>query len=109
MEIRKDLIKSEGIRFNITKDGSEVARARLYLLYNDLHDRPFGFLEDVFVDEKYRQQGIGTKIVKQIVDEAKARGCYKLIATSRYSSDKVHEFYKRLGFNDHGKEFRINF
>lgn len=35
--------------------------------------------------------------------------CYKLIATSRTSRPKVHELYHRLGFTQHGVEFRIDF
>jgi len=75
---------------------------------NDLHDRPFGLMEDVYVHESVRGQGIGTKLVKEIIKIAKAQGCYKLIATSRHARTKVHELYLTLGFADHGKEFRID-
>ena len=36
-----------GIRFSIRSDAEEVARAYLYVMHNDLHDAPFGLLEDV--------------------------------------------------------------
>jgi hypothetical protein len=35
-------------------------------------------------------------------------GCYMLIATSRHSRPKVHDLYRRLGFEDHGIEFRMD-
>ncbi len=63
--------------------GREVARAYLYLMTNDLHQAPFGFLEDVYVDESQRGRGLGTTLVKEVPAAAHARGCYKLIATSR--------------------------
>jgi len=47
--------------------------------------------------------------VKRVVAEAKRRRCYKLIATSRYARNRVHALYDRLGFKDHGREFRIDF
>ena len=109
MKISKDIIKTEGIRLSIQENDQELARATLYLMTNSLHKRPFGLMEDVFVTENLRGQGIGTKLVNEIIDEAKARGCYKLIATSRYSRPKVHELYLQLGFKDHGKEFRVDF
>lgn len=109
MKITKRAAKSDGTRFSIQQDGREVARAYLFLMTNDLHSTPFGLLEDVFVDDSLRGEGLGRTIVKAIIEEAKARGCYKLIATSRYSRPSVHELYQRLGFEDHGKEFRINF
>jgi GNAT superfamily N-acetyltransferase len=65
-------------------------------------------LEDVYVDEAVRGSGLGTEIVNAVIVEAKNHGCYKLVATSRYARPKVHELYMRLGFKDHGKEFRID-
>jgi len=107
--MKRTAAKSEGIRFALERDGREIARAFLYILHNDLHDRPFGLLEDVFVDESYRGGGLGSLIVSAVIDEARDRGCYKLIATSRYSRPRVHVLYQRLGFRDHGKEFRMDF
>lgn len=102
-------ISATGVKLFVEKDGKEVARAYLYLMTNDLHERPFGFMEDVMVDESLRGQGMGSEIVNALVAEAKKRNCYKIIATSRYSRPKVHELYQHLGWQDHGKEFRIDF
>lgn len=109
MEFKKELKKCEGIKFYAEKDGKEIARATLYVMSNDLHNEPFGLLEDVFVDETLRGQGIGTELVKKIIEEAKNQKCYKLVATSRHSREKVHELYERLGFKNHGLEFRMDF
>ncbi len=108
MIVKKQKINSEGIKFSIEKNNKEVARAFLYLMKNDLHKRPFGLMEDVFIDESLRGKGYGTEIVKELIKEAKKQNCYKLIATSRYARDRVHKLYKKLGFQDWGKEFRIN-
>jgi GNAT superfamily N-acetyltransferase len=89
--------------------GKVVGRAYLYLMTNDLHKRPFGLLEDVFVEPDHRGSEIGTALVKRVIAEAKRRDCYKLIATSRYARDRSHALYARLGFTDHGKEFRMDF
>jgi len=109
METKSKEINANGIKFYIEKEGKEIARAYLYILKNDLHKQPFGFMEDVFVEESFRGQGFGTKLVEQLIIVAKKIGCYKLICTSRFSKPKVHELYKRLGFKEHGKEFRIDF
>jgi len=77
-------------------------------MHNDLHNQPFGLMEDVYVDEAYRGQGVGSKLVKQVIELAKEANCYKLIATSRFSRPKVHELYQQLGFTQHGVEFRID-
>ena len=109
MKIKQNPIAATGIKFSISRDGEEVGRAYLYLMYNGLHDRPFGFMEDVYVDEAVRGEGIGTELVKEIVHKARELNCYKLIATSRTSRPQVHELYERLGFRNHGVEFRVDF
>lgn len=109
MELKTKEFSAQGIKFFVEKEGKEIGRGFLYLLKNDLHEHPFGFLEDVFVEEEYRKQGYGKLIIEAIISEAKKRGCYKLIATSRYGRDRLHGYYQKLGFKDHGKEFRMDF
>lgn len=64
MEINKiSTDKQRGYKFIINDEGKEIASAFLYFLYNDHHKEPFGFIEDVIVDEACRGKGLGTKIV----------------------------------------------
>ncbi|MDP3728632.1 MAG: GNAT family N-acetyltransferase [bacterium] len=109
MDIQRKEIDVYGIKFYIEEKDKELGRAYLYILRNDLHQRPFGFLEDVFVDGSVRGEGLGRSLVQKVIEEARSQNCYKLICTSRYAKPKVHDLYLRLGFLDHGKEFRINF
>ena len=108
MDVTRETKSAKGIRFSIVQGRIEVAHAYLYLMNNDLHEEPFGLMEDVFVNESERGGGLGTKLVDEIVNAAREHGCYKLIATSRDSRPKVHELYRRLGFSDHGREFRMD-
>jgi len=108
MNITQIKINTTGIKLIATDGDKQIARAYLYLLHNDLHDVPFGYIEDVFVEEEYRGQGIGSQIVKSAIEQAKLEKCHKVIMTSRYGKDKVHELYTRLGFIDWGKEFRMD-
>jgi GNAT superfamily N-acetyltransferase len=100
--------EAKGIRISVTVEGGEIGRAYIYLMHNDLHKQPFGLIEDVSVDEAYRGKGIGSKLVGEVIEVAKEANCYKLIATSCTSRLKVHELYQRLGFTQHGVEFRID-
>ncbi len=109
MDIKQKKINANGLKLFIKQDGKEIARANLYILKNDLHEEPFGFMEDVFIDENFRSQGLGTKLIEELIKTAKQNNCYKLIGTSRQSRVKVHALYARLGFKDWGKEFRMDF
>jgi len=109
MNIDRETRPARGIRFSISGATGEIARAYLYVMTNDLHEQPFGLLEDVYVDESQRGSGLGTALVREVIAAAREAGCYKLIATSRASRTRVHELYERLGFENYGLEFRLNF
>ncbi|MFO0699560.1 MAG: GNAT family N-acetyltransferase [Nitrospira sp.] len=100
---------AHGLRFSISDDSGELARAYLYMMTNDLHTAPFGFLEDVYVIESQRGNALATQLIREVIAVAREAGCYKLIATSRTSRPKVHELYQHLGFVNYGIEFRMNF
>lgn len=104
-ETRKDCY---AIKITATEDDKEIGRARLYILYNDLHAEPFGLIEDVFVEEKYRGSGVGTKLVQGLIEESKKIGCYKLIATVRNSKEEACAWYEKFGFKNYGVEFRMD-
>jgi len=108
LNIQRQERPARGFRFSIGGEHGEVARAYLYVMTNDLHDTPFGLLEDVFVAESERGNGLGTALVNEVIAAAREAGCYKLVATSRASRPKVHEFYERLGFTKYGLEFRMD-
>ena len=100
---------SKYIRIGIEKNGQEAGHAYLYLIKNDLHEDPYGLLEDVMVDEAFQKQGLGTKLVQKVIEVAKSENCYKLIGTSRFSREHVHRWYEKLGLEKNGYDFRINF
>ena len=108
MQLNQREIPSRQIKFSAQEEGKEIGRAFLVLGYNDLRDQPFGLLEDVYVFEEARGRGVGGELLQKVIATAKQEGCYKLIGTSRYSRPEVHEWYKRLGFEDHGREFRLD-
>ena len=100
-------LTSRAFRLSVEEEGKEIARAYLYIIRNDLHEAPYGLMEDVFVDPESRGSGAGTKMVKALVEKARETGCYKIIGTSRVDRPRVHELYTRLGFREYGKEFRM--
>jgi len=105
----KEINNVKALKYFVEKDGKEIARAYVYVIKNDLHEDPYGLLEDLFVDENERGNGIGTELLKQVIAGAKEMGCYKLVGTSRKSRENIHEWYKKNGFEDYGLEFRITF
>ncbi|MES3031952.1 MAG: GNAT family N-acetyltransferase [Patescibacteria group bacterium] len=100
--------KSYAIKVTAKENDAVLGSTYLYIMFNDLHEEPFGFLENVFVVEESRGKGVGTKLVESAIEEAKKQNCYKIICTSRHGKAELHAWYEKLGFKDHGKEFRID-
>jgi len=96
------------MRWAFMEGERDVGHLYVYILYNDLHQQPFAFIEDVFVEPTHRGRGIGAELVRQALREAMDRRCYKIIATSRFSRTAVHAWYeKEFGLEHWGHEFRL--
>ncbi|MEN9557752.1 MAG: hypothetical protein RL141_121 [Candidatus Parcubacteria bacterium] len=104
-EIRTGLV---AIKFSIQEGDLVIGWAYLYVLKNDRHPEPYGFLENVYIEKAFRGKGIGTRFIRDVIEEAKKQGCYKLIGNSRTSNESAHAFYERFGFRKHGFEFRMD-
>jgi glucosamine-phosphate N-acetyltransferase len=73
-----------------------VATATLLVQMNLSHAcKPYGHIENVVTDKKFRGQGIGNAIVHQLISEAQKRGCYKVILNC---APRTIYFYKQCGF-----------
>jgi GNAT superfamily N-acetyltransferase len=61
-------------------------------------------IEGLVVDDKYRSQGIGKKLMKFVEDIASAHTPCIIDLTSglRRAADGTHDFYKSLGYNNEG-------
>jgi len=109
MEIKSEIKgNAYGIKISAYEDGEEAGWVYFYIISNDLHKEPVGIIENLFVHEKFRRLGIGSALIKNLINKAKEIGCYKIVCTSRHENIKVHEFYKKLGFQDRGLEFRMD-
>lgn len=109
MEIKKEIKRdSYSVKITLEEDNKILGWAYLYIIFQDRHPEPYGLLENVYIESEYRSRGLGKQLVKLLIDEAKERGCYKLIATSKNNKPEVHSFYEKFGFKNIGVEFRID-
>ncbi len=108
MEIKSINSMSQSLRFSVTKDGREVGRTYIYIIKNDIHKRPYAFIEDVHIEEKYRSKGVGKELMENIYKEAKKMDCYKIVLCCKHTNPKAFKFYERLGYKDMGTKFSMD-
>ncbi len=75
-------------------DGLIVGVASLYVI--EKLTRIMGLIEDVAVDSNQRGNGIGKKLIENLIEQSRAKGCDKTILSS---SEKNVPFYEKIGFN----------
>ena len=57
--------------------------------------RVLGLIEDVAVNENYRGQGTGKKLLKELIKIGNEKNCDKIVLSS---SEKNSKFYEKIGF-----------
>ena len=88
-------------------NGEIVASASLLVEQKFIHNGgAVGHLEDVVVNQNYRGHSLGQKIVKEIVQIAREKGCYKIIADCKHN---LLGFYAKNGFEKKGEQIAIYF
>lgn len=88
------------------REGKIVGTFALLIMDNLGHlGAPSGVVEDVAVDPECQGQGIGKAMMTFAMQRCRDAGCYKLALSSNIARSKAHEFYKSLGFRQHGLSF----
>lgn len=60
--------------------------------------RPYGIIENVVTHADYRQQGIGTQLLRHVLEIAWENSCYKVMLLTGSKQETVFRFYERAGF-----------
>lgn len=64
------------------------------------------FIEDLIVDENYRNRGIGKALLQNAVNYAKNNNCEVIELTSYINNEKAHKFYQNNRFIKHSYKFK---
>jgi ribosomal protein S18 acetylase RimI-like enzyme len=71
---------------------------QLYPLFSSWYCRRQWFLSDLYVDERFRERGIGKHLVSASIDYAKRGGARAILVELPFSEPHLVEFYSKLGF-----------
>jgi len=61
--------------------------------------------ESMIISQEYRGQGVGSRLMKFVMEKVKEENCYKLMLSSNKKRIEAHKFYEQLGFQQHGISF----
>jgi ribosomal protein S18 acetylase RimI-like enzyme len=93
----KRMIASSTVAMCAAKDdGRVVGIATLYLIQK--MGRILAHVDDVVVDEKYRGRGIGEKLLRSLIQEARKRRVASIYVTSGDARPAANRLYRKVGF-----------
>ena len=84
------------------KDGKIVAMVSMYVM--KLFSRKNAVIEEVVTLKEYRNNGLGSKLVKFAIEKAKELGCDCIELNVRRDKLEVKRFYEELGFKDRNND-----
>ncbi len=84
----------------VAQSGDEVVGVCQLIVFRHLHRRGglCAEIESVHVHPDHRGAGIGSTLVADAIERARALGCYRVQLTSNRAREDAHRFYERLGF-----------
>lgn len=86
--------------FLVAEVDDEIAGSLMGIICEELYGecRPFLVIEDVIVDREFRQQGIGSALIREIESYAVSRNCNYIIFVSELERTDAVPFYRSLGY-----------
>jgi ribosomal protein S18 acetylase RimI-like enzyme len=98
--ISKQLIKNKLKEKEIILVKDEDNKIIGWLRYNYFWDNT-PFMNMLYLNEKYRSNGIGKELVGVWENEMRSLG-YEMVMTSTLSNEQAQHFYRKLGYKDAG-------
>jgi len=75
--------------------GKPISYVIFFFTYSSFLALPTLFLEDIFVLEEYRRQGVGQKMFNFLKETAKREGCGRIEFTVLHWNKSAQEFYEK--------------
>jgi aminoglycoside 6'-N-acetyltransferase I len=103
----EDLLASEKDRiFLAVKEGDTIGFLHMSLRFDYVEgssSSPVGYVEGIYVDENYRNQGVSRKLVEAGEAWAKSLGCKEIGSDTELDNYGSQAFHQRMGFKEAGR------
>jgi aminoglycoside 6'-N-acetyltransferase I len=86
-----------------SETGAAIGFINLSLRYDyvpDASQSPVAFIEGIYVDLSYRQQGMGRSLIEHAQQWAKSQGCVEIAADALLENTDSHAFHASIGFRE---------
>ena len=102
-EFRQLVLNDDAVCFIKYVDDKPIAFAQCQLRYDYVEgteSSPVGYLEGIFVAEKYRKQGYAAELLSECEKWAREKGCTEFASDCELSNTDSVRFHMSLGFEE---------
>ena len=79
-------------------DGAAIGFAQLYPTFSSILAAPMYLFSDLFVTPEARRRGVGTLLLKSVIETARAAGAARLELATAILNDPARRLYEKLGW-----------
>lgn len=91
----KNFISNTGANSIVGLYENKIVAYGSIVIENKIRGDIAGHIEDIVVDTTVRGKMVGVKLVKELVNIGKSKGCYRI---TLFCDEKLIKFYERSGF-----------
>lgn len=96
--LRERLTLGESVVFIATEHDQIAGFAQLYPSFTSVGMRRIWILNDLFVYESFRRQGVAQALIEAVMDFSRQTGRKKVVLSTAYDNLSAQQLYERIGF-----------
>jgi ribosomal protein S18 acetylase RimI-like enzyme len=93
----KEIVENNWTSMIVVRDGARIIGMATVHIVNNMGKR-LAHVDDVVISDAYRRQGLGTKLMAELISVAKSRGVSQIRLTSRSARVAANKLYQQIGF-----------
>jgi ribosomal protein S18 acetylase RimI-like enzyme len=90
--------RKDSVIFIAVESDTILGFSQLYPSFTTIGVQEIWILNDLFINPKYRQNGVAKMLIEHILHYSKDTSRKKVILSTAYSNDKAQRLYEKSGF-----------
>ena len=96
--LKRHLQKRTSLLFHVEKAGRPIAFAQVYPIYSSVDMCPVWLLNDFFIDQDFRKQGVGDYLLRSVHEEACKSEVPRILLETTRENVAAQKLYQKIGY-----------